>query len=105
MFLSPTCYGSWLFVGFCMGNSNKSAALIKQINHFKSLFKVCFIRPIILCIISILRLLCVGLMSFLLVINLDVVSFSNVFNSLISIFKCKGITIVNQWNFNLHCQK
>ena len=38
----------------------------------------------------------VSLESFLLAINLDVVLSSNVFNSLISIFRCKDITVLNQ---------
>ena len=38
---------------------------------------------------------CVGLESFLLTINLDVMLSSNVFNSLISIFKYKGIIVLN----------
>ena len=39
---------------------------------------------------------CVGFEQFLLAINLDVVSSSNVFSSLISVFRCKGITVMNQ---------
>ena len=38
----------------------------------------------------------VGLELFLLVIKFDVMSFSNIFNSLIFVFKCKGITVLNQ---------
>ena len=39
---------------------------------------------------------CVGLKLFLLTINLDVVSSSNIFNSLIYVFKSKDIIILNQ---------
>ena len=35
-----------------------------------------------------------GIESFLLSINLDVMSSSSVFSSLISVFRCKGITIL-----------
>ena len=44
-------------------------------------------------------------MPFFLVINLDVVSLSNVFSSLIYVFRYKGITVLNKWNLSLHCQK
>ena len=38
MFLSSTCSGVWLFVGFFVGDSDGSTASIKQKSHFKSLF-------------------------------------------------------------------
>ena len=43
--------------------------------------------------------------SFLLAINLDVMSFFSVFSSLIYVFRCKGITILTQLNFFFHYQK
>ena len=46
---------------------------------------------------------CIGLKSFLLVINLNAMSFSNVFSHLIFMFKCKGITIMNQLNLSFYC--
>ena len=39
---------------------------------------------------------CVGFEPFLFAINLDVVLSSNVFSSLIYVFRCKGITVMNQ---------
>ena len=55
-----------------------------------------FIRSGILCILGILRLSHVGLEPFLLTINLDVVSSSNVFSSLIFVFRYKDIIVLNQ---------
>ena len=37
MFLSPTCCGVWLFVGFCVGDSDDNVASIRQRSHIKSL--------------------------------------------------------------------
>ena len=39
---------------------------------------------------------CIGLELFLFAINLDVVSSSNIFNSLIYVFICKCIIVLNQ---------
>ena len=36
---------------------------------------------------------------------IDVMSFSKVFNSLIYVFICKGIIVLNKLNFIFHCQK
>ena len=44
----------------------------------------------------IMIIFCVDFELFLFAINLDVVSFSNIFSSLISMFRCKCITILNQ---------
>ena len=80
-----------------MGDSNCNTASIKQRSHIKSLFvsilhqtwNLKYSRHIM--IIS-----NVGLELFLLAINLDVVSFSNVFNNLIYMFGCRDITVLNQ---------
>ena len=61
MFLSPTCCGVWLFVslfiGFCVGDSNRNTASIKQRSHIKSLFvSMLFIKLGILGILDILGL-------------------------------------------------
>ena len=44
----------------------------------------------------IITISCVDLESFLIVIDFDVASFSNVFSSLIYVFKYKRITVLNQ---------
>ena len=97
MFLSPTCCGVWLFVGFCVGDSDGSIASIRQRSHFKSLF-VSMLYQIwnLMYSIHIRIISCVGLEPFILAINLDVLSSSNVFSNLIYVFKCKGITVRNQ---------
>ena len=38
----------------------------------------------------------IGIESFILIINLDVVSSFDVFSSLIYVFRCKGITVINE---------
>ena len=38
MFMSLTCYDVWLFVGFCVGDSDGSTVSIRQRSHIKSLF-------------------------------------------------------------------
>ena len=39
---------------------------------------------------------CVSLEPFLLTLNLDAMSSSNVFSSLIYVFRCKGMTVLNK---------
>ena len=61
MFLSPTYYGVWLFIslfiGFCVGDSNRNTASIKQRSHIKSIFvNMLFIKLEILGILDILGL-------------------------------------------------
>ena len=38
MFLSLTCCSMWLFVGFCMSDSDDNATSIKGISHIKFMF-------------------------------------------------------------------
>ena len=88
----------WLFVGFCVSDSNGSVASIIQRSHIKSCSSVCFIRLEILSILGNRHIRIISyviLESFILVINLDVVSYSNVFNILIFVFIYKGITVLN----------
>ena len=98
MLLSPTCCGVWLFIGFFfMRDSNDNAASIKQKSHIKSLLVSMLHQTWNLRYSRHIRITsCAGLESFLLAINLDVMSSSNVFRSLIFMFRCKGITVVNQ---------
>ena len=101
MFLSLTCCSVWLFVslfvGCCVGDSDSSAALIKQRSHIKSMFVSMLHQTLNLKYSRHIRIICcVGLEPFLLAINLDVVSSSNVFSNLIYVFRCEGITILNQ---------
>ena len=42
IFLSSICYDVGLFVSFYIGDSNNSAASIKQISHIKSIFITMF---------------------------------------------------------------
>ena len=68
MFLSSTCCSMWLFVGFCMGDSDDNVASIKGISHIKFMF-------------------------------------ISIFNSLIYVFRCKCIIILNQLNFSFNCKQ
>ena len=87
----------WLFVGFSVDDSDGNAALIGQKSHIKSIFVNMLHQTSILKYSRHIRIIsCVGLEPFVIVINLDAMSFSNVFNSLIYVFRCKGITILNQ---------
>ena len=86
-----------LFIGFCVDDLNRNATSIKQKTHIKSLFinmlhqtwNLRYSRHIM--IISY-----VGLKLFLLAINLNIVSSSNIFSNLIYVFECKDITVLNQ---------
>ena len=80
-----------------MGDSGCSAALMRQKNHIKSLFINILLQTLNLRYSRHIRIISyVGRKLFLLAINLDVVSSSNVFSSLIYVFKCKGIAVLNQ---------
>ena len=80
-----------------MDDIDNSVALIRQRSHIKFQFVIMLYHTWNLRDSMHIRIIsCVGLESFLLAINLDVVSFSNVFDSLISMFKCKCITVLNQ---------
>ena len=80
-----------LLVGFCVGDSDGNAALTKQRSHIISLFASIFYQILNLRYSRHIRIIsCVCLESFLLAINLDVVSSSNV------VFRCKDITVLNQ---------
>ena len=86
-----------LFIGFCVDDSNRSAASIKQKNHIKSLFVSMLHQTYNLRYFKhIMIISCVSLESSIFIINLYVVSFSNVFISLISMFRYKGIIILYQ---------
>ena len=84
IFLLLTCCGLWLFIGFCVGDSDGSVASIEQRSHIKSLLVSMFhqtwnrryFRHIMITS-------CVGLEPFMLAINLDVMSSSNIFSNLI----------------------
>ena len=74
-----------------------SAALIRQRSHIKSLFINILHQTWNLRYFRDIRIISyVGLKPFLLAINLNVVLSSNVFNSLIYVFRCKGIIVMNQ---------
>ena len=80
-----------------MGDPDGSIALIRQRSHFKSLFVNMLHQVSNLIYSRHIRIIsCIGPEPFLLVINLDVMSSSNVFSNLIYVFKCKGITMLNQ---------
>ena len=97
MFLSLTYCGMWLFIGFFMGDSNDSAASIKQKSHIISLLISMLHQTWNLRYFRHIRITsCIGLESFLLAINLDAMSSSNIFSSLIFVFRCKCITVLNQ---------
>ena len=97
MFLSPTCCGMWLFVGFSIDDTEGNAALIGQRSHIKSIFVNMIHYTSIFKYSRHIRIIsCVGLEPFVIVINFDAMSFSNVFSSFIYVFRCKGITILNQ---------
>ena len=96
MFLPPTCCDMWLLISFCVGDSIGSVASIRQRSHIKSMFVNMLHQTWNLRYSRHLRIISfIDLEPFLLAINLDVVS-SNVFSSLISMFKYKGITVLNQ---------
>ena len=77
-----------LFVAFHMGDSDNRAISIKQRNHIKFLFVNMFhqIRNHMYSI-HLMITNCVSLEQFILAINIDVSS-SNVFITLVSVFKC-----------------
>ena len=86
-----------MFISFCIGDSDDNIASIRQISHIKSLFVTMLHQTCNLRYSKHIRIICyVNLEPFLLAIDLDVVSSFNVFSSLIYVFKCKGITVINQ---------
>ena len=83
----------WFFVVDSEGNTTS----IIQRSHIKSLFVNMLHLTWNLRYSRHIRIIsCVGFESFLLAINLNIVSSSYVFSSLISMFRCKGITVLNQ---------
>ena len=97
LYLSLICCIVCLFVGFCVSNSDSSVASIRQRSHIKSLFVIMLHQIWKLRYSRHIRIIsCIDLESFLLIINLNIVSSSNVFSSLIYVFRSKGITVLNQ---------
>ena len=80
-----------------ISDSDDNAASIRQRSHIKSLLVSMFHETWNLRYSRHIRITtCVCLVSFLLAINLDAMSSSNVFSSLIYVFRCKGIiTVLN----------
>ena len=77
-----------LFVGFRVDDSNDKAVLIRQRNHIKFLFVDMLQQIWNLTITN-----CKGFEYFIIDINLDVVSSSNVFNILVFVFGCNVLMI------------
>ena len=97
MFLLSTCCSIWLFVGFCVSDSNGNATSIRQRSHIKSILVSIIHQTWNLRYFKhIMITSCVGLKLFLLAITLDAMSSFNVFNRLIYVFKCKCITVLKQ---------
>ena len=94
VFVSPIYCSIWLchrttidlFIDFDMGNSNSRVASIRQRTHIESLF-IGMLYHIWNHRYSKHLRICVSLELFILVINLDVMSSSNVSRTLISVFK------------------
>ena len=78
-----------LFVDFCVGDSDDIAISIRQGSHIKSLFidilhqiwNLKYSRHLMITN-------CVGLEPFILVINMNAMSSSNIFSTLVSVSKC-----------------
>ena len=69
----------WLFIGFCIGDSDDNAVLIRQRSYFKSLFVSMLHQTLNLIYSRNIRIIsCVCFELFLLTINLNAMSFSNV---------------------------
>ena len=83
-----------LFVSFCLDDSDCNAALIRQISHIKYLFVIMFHETWNLMYYRNIRITFFIGLKF--AINLDVMSSSNVFNSLIYVFGCKCIIVMNK---------
>ena len=98
MFLLLTYYGVCLFVGFYVDDSNENAVLIIHKSYIKSMF-VSMLHQIWNLRYS--RHIRIALNHFFLLLTLS----SNVFNSLISVFRCKGITVLNQMKFHFRLSK
>ena len=75
-----------LFIDFHMGNSNSRVTLIRQRSRIESLF-IGMLYQIWNHMYSKHLRICVSLELFILVINLDVMSSSNVSRTLISVFR------------------
>ena len=94
-----------LSVGFCDDDLDYDVVSIRCRGHIKFPFICMLHQTRNLRYYRHIRIItCVGLEPFLLAINLDVVSSSNVLSSLIYVFKFKSITVLNQRNFIFHCQ-
>ena len=77
-----------LFVGFRVNDSNDKAVSIRQRSHIKSLFVGMLQHIWNLTITN-----CKGFEYFIIDINLNVVSSSNVFNILVFVFGCNVLMI------------
>ena len=96
MFLSLTCCGIWLFVDFCVGDSDDSIVSIRQRSHIKSIFIIMLHQTWNPRYSRHIRIIyCVSLDLYLLAINLEILSSFYVFSSLIFMLKCKSITVLN----------
>ena len=85
---------SSLFVGFCVSDLDDRAALIIQRSHIKSLFTNMLHQTLNIRYSRHIKIItCVGLQSFLFAINLNDMSSYNVFSNLISVFRCKVISV------------
>ena len=108
MFLLSTCCAVWLFDGFCVDDLDDDVVSIEQRSHIESLFVSMFHQTWNLRYYMHIRIIsCVSLQSFLLAINLDALSSSNVFRSLIYMFRYKSIYYrFESMNFHFsYCQK
>ena len=85
-----------LVVCFYVGDSDSIVTSIRQRSHIKSLLVSMFHYIWNLKYFRHIRIAsCVGFEPFMFTINFDAISF-NVFNSLIYMFRCKDITVMNQ---------